>query len=86
MADQAWIRSGRSAGVRVTIAGAAPFWLGSSLSSLTILAGFSDTTPTTSCDWSWMAVATCASATTWEPLTSWTFILPPKLGGWAYSR
>ena len=44
----------------------------------TSLAGFSDTTPTTSWDWSWRAIATGASAMTFSPSTSWTLTLPPK--------
>ena len=36
--------------------------------------------------WSCRATATLDSATTAVPLTSWTVMLPPKVGGWAYSR
>jgi len=61
----------------------APLELGRSLSSPTILAGFSETTPTTSWVWSWSATATVAWLTTLSPATSWTFMFPPKLGGCA---
>ena len=68
-AAQAWMRSGRSAGrERDDRRARAPFWLGSRSSSPTSLAGFSDTTPTTSWVWSWRAMATFASATTVSPL------------------
>ena len=50
------------------------------------MAGFSETTPTTSWNWSCSATATFDSATTVAPLTSWTVMLPPNVGGWAYRR